>query len=251
MDTTILESAYLPSKGLIYGEHINPEIQLRSMTTNEEMLRLTHSERQYKILCDIIDRCIVGEKPGISSYDMCLGDYQYLLHKLRVATYGNIYKLDTLCPICKTINTIEVDLDSFPVLSYSEDLDKYFKFTLPGCKKEIEIRLQTPRSIDDINIKVKEFKKNNKDSDIDPTLLYTIQSLIAKIDGMIPSPMQMDSFLRDMSMRDTNYILKCAEKLNAKVGRDTTLSVTCKGCGVDYDSPFRITPEFFGPEIDI
>ena len=251
MNTTIIENASLPSKGLIYENPINPEIQLRSMTTNEEMLRLTHSERPYKILCDIIDACIVGDKPNISSYDMCLGDYQYLLHKLRIATYGSEYKIDTLCPICKQINEVELDLDDFPILYYNEDLDKYFKFKLPGCGKEIEIRLQTPRSIDDINIKVRDYKKNNKDSTIDPSLLYTIQSLISKIDGLVPSPMQLDGFLRDMSMRDTNYILKCAEKLNSKIGLDTTFSVTCKGCGVDYDSPFRITPEFFGPEIDL
>jgi hypothetical protein len=65
--------------GLVYDKPINPVFKIRSMTTEEEMRRLAHTERPYKLLCDIIEECIVGDKPGISVYDMCLGDYQYLL----------------------------------------------------------------------------------------------------------------------------------------------------------------------------
>jgi hypothetical protein len=82
---SIAEEYTLPSLGKVYTQKINPLVKLRSMTTEEEMKRLSPSERQYKNLCDIIDDCIV-EPIGISAYDMCIADYQFLLHKLRIVT---------------------------------------------------------------------------------------------------------------------------------------------------------------------
>ena len=78
---TISEYLTLPSKGLIYDKKVAPEIHMSSMTTRHEMQRLAPSKSQFKTLCDIIDDCMI-EKLGISSYDMCTGDYQFLLFKL-------------------------------------------------------------------------------------------------------------------------------------------------------------------------
>ena len=78
-NVTIVESFELPSKGKIYDTPVNSVFRLRSMTTEDEMKRLSHSEDQYKLLSEIIDSCML-EPIGISSYDMHLGDYQYILH---------------------------------------------------------------------------------------------------------------------------------------------------------------------------
>ena len=85
MDYTIAETYTLPSRGKIYGTVVSDQVKLRSMTIEEEMKRLSHTDTPYKTLCEVIDDCIV-EPIGISSYEMCLGDYQYLLHRLRVVT---------------------------------------------------------------------------------------------------------------------------------------------------------------------
>ena len=37
MDYTIAETFTLPSEGKIYSQKVNPQVQLRSMTTEEEM----------------------------------------------------------------------------------------------------------------------------------------------------------------------------------------------------------------------
>lgn len=250
MSYTVAEDFTLPSLGKIYKVAVNPNIKLRSMTTEEEMLRLSQSERPYKLLCDIIDGCIVGDKPGISAYDMCLGDYQFLLHRLRVVTYGPEYHAKSLCPYCGYANETVVNLDDMPVLTYTEDLDKYFEFSLPKSGNLIKIKLQTPRSVDDIAVKVREDKKKNP-LEPDKTLLFTLKDLIEKVDGVVYDPVKIDIFARKLPMADTNYILKCAEKLNKSIGIDTNLSILCRGCGVDYDTPFRVNADFFGPRIDI
>ena len=80
-DYTIAERYTLPSHGLLYDKEINPEIKLRSMTVRDEMKRLSPvtDGTIYRNMAEIIDSCLV-EKPGISAYDLCVGDYQFLLH---------------------------------------------------------------------------------------------------------------------------------------------------------------------------
>ena len=250
MSITIAEEFTLPSLGKIYSKPVNPNIRLRSMTTEDEMLRLSHTERPYKLLCDIIDNCMVGDKPGISAYDMCLSDYQYLLHRLRVVTYGPDYVARSICPYCGYANEKKISLDDLEISQYSEELEKYFEFNLPKSGNLVKIKLQTPRSVDNIAIKVKEERKKNPDAP-DKTLLLTVADLIDKVDGVVYDAIKLDMFVRKLPMADTNYILKCAEKLNKSIGINTNLEVHCAGCGVDYDTPFRVSPEFFGPSIDV
>ena len=79
MTYTIKEDFTLPSHGKLYDTQINDNISLRSMTTLEEMKRLAPSEHPYKMMSEVIDDCLI-DKPGISAYDMCIGDYQFLLY---------------------------------------------------------------------------------------------------------------------------------------------------------------------------
>lgn len=250
MSYTIAEDFTLPSLGKVYKKQINPIVKLRSMSTEDEMLRLSHSERPYKLLCDMIENCIVGDKPGISVYDMCLADYQFLLHKLRIVTYGSEYQTQTTCRWCGAVNETTVDLDTLEVIEYKDELEKYTEFTLPRSGNVIRIKMQTPRSVDDIALRVKEFKKKSPDA-ADPTIIYTVKSLIDTIDGQVFDSFKLENWVRKLPMMDTNYILKNAEMLNKGFGINTTITIECRGCGVDYDTPFRITPEFFGPRVDI
>ena len=85
--SSIIEEYKLPSHGKVYSKEINPEGTISSMTTEDEMKKLAPSDKQYKVMSDVIEGCMT-EKPAIHVYDMCMGDYVYLLHKLRVVTYG-------------------------------------------------------------------------------------------------------------------------------------------------------------------
>lgn len=251
MSFTITEECSLPSGGLVYGKTINPNFKIRSMTTEEEMRRLARTERPYKLLCDIIEECIVGEKPGISVYDMCFGDYQYLLQKLRIATYGPDYKIIGYCPHCgaenpETINLGEMELKYLTKESFIEGL----MVDLPVTGKRVEMRLQTPRSLDDIALKRKELMNKQPLMESDPTIMFTLKALIHKIDGEIPEFVRLENMIRQLPMRDSNKILNAAKKINDSFGYNMSLRFGCKECGLDYNSTFRITSEFFGPSED-
>ena len=154
---TIVNDYVLPSEGKVYGPiDVKPNVTLRSMTTAEEMRRLNHSERQYKLLAEIIDECITTPL-GISAYDLCVADFQFLLHKLRIVTYGPSYKLSTTCPWCTSQNENLVNMDELVVKPFNAEIyEKYSEFELPVTKSKIKLRMQTPRMMDDIKINAKD-----------------------------------------------------------------------------------------------
>lgn len=245
------EHYVLPSKGLIYEEEVNPNITITSMTTTDEMKRLSRSERQYQTLCEIIDSRLV-EPIGISSYDLCIGDYAFLLHRLRVATYGDEYKLASVCPFCGHRNEDTISLDDFKVNDFKEeDLQKYSEFELPVTKKKIKIRMQTPRSLDDTAIKIADEKKRLNNSSFDPSLIYNIASMIISVDGKVMDTFKLEEWVKTLPMKDTATILAYSQKLNDLIGMDLTLENKCNLCGYEFKSSFTIGPEFFRPNLDI
>lgn len=249
-DYVVAEEYTLPSLGKVYSENVNPVVKIKSMTTNQEMKRLAPSERAYKTICEIIDECLV-ENPGISSYDMCLADYQFLLHKLRVVTYGKDYKLEFTCPFCGSKEEATIDLDSLEVRN-ADDIDygDLQEFVLPKTKKKIRIKMQTPRMIDQISIQSKDLDKKSKGTQGDTAFLFTLEYMIEAVDGEEIDSVRKEKFVRNLPMMDTNYIMKKAEKLVESFGIQTSIEKECPICGLDYTGSFRFTQEFFRPSID-
>lgn len=171
---TIAERYTLPSHGLLYDSDINPDIKLRSMTVRDEMKRMAPSNDGtiYRVLAEVIDDCLI-EKPGISSYDMCIGDFQFLMHKLRIVTYGPEYKISCKCPNCGNYDEYVVNLEDLSLDELKDfDKDKYLRLELPASKKIVELNYNTPRILDGIEKEVdrvaKQYKKQNKVmSDVD------------------------------------------------------------------------------------
>lgn len=161
MEATIFESFTLPSKGMVYSKEINPHVTLRSMTTLEEMKRLSPTDTPYKAMSEIIEACM-KEKPGISVYDMCLGDYQFLLHKLRIVTYGPEYKMSIRCGKCGETSESIADLETIEVTEWTPEIVEKMVVTLPKTQHLVELRFQTPRDLDFIEYKAKEMKKKTK-----------------------------------------------------------------------------------------
>ena len=178
---TIAERYTLPSHGLLYDADINSDIKLRSMTVRDEMKRMAPANdgTVYRVLAEVIDDCLV-EKPGISSYDMCIGDFQFLMHKLRIVTYGPEYKISCKCPNCGNYDEYVVNLEDLSLDELEDfDKDKYLKLELPASKKIVELNYNTPRILDNIEKEVdrvaKQYKKQNKVmSDVDWHLLYQL-----------------------------------------------------------------------------
>ena len=247
-DYTIAEEFELPSKGKVYQTEVNPNVKLRSMTTEEEMKRLGHSPYVYKMFSEMIDNCLV-EKPGISAYDLCLGDYQYLLYKLRIVTYGPDYMVQVNCPSCGEFDKVSINLDSLEVNTYKDSFDKLMEFELPVSKKIVKIKLQTPRILDEVD---KESRaQNSKTSEsVESALLFNVMSIIDTVDGIELDDTKKEIFVRHLPMRDTNIILQKEKKLVNSIGINTTIKCKCSHCGYERDEILPFTGEFFRPSVD-
>lgn len=247
---TIAEEFELPSKGLIYDKQINPIVKLRSMTARDEMKRLAPSNTPYKVLAELIDNCTVNEI-GMSVYDMCLADYEFLLHKLRVVTYGPEYNTSSVCPFCNNMVESKISLDDLFVNEYEDGQnDDLQTFTLPVSNKKIRLKYQTPRILDETELKIKEFKKRYKDLNLDPTLLIFLEMSIDTVDGVKLNSVELENFINKLSAKDSNVIRNKIEKLNQSFGIDNKILISCPECHEDIISFFRFGPEFFRPTID-
>lgn len=253
-DYTIAEKYTLPSHGLLYDKDINPDIKIRSMTVRDEMKRQSPANDGtiYRVLAEVIDDCLV-EKPGISCYDMCIGDFQFLMHKLRIVTYGPEYKISCKCPNCGNFDDYIVNLENLSLDELKDfDKDKYLKLELPVSKKIIELNYNTPRILDSIEKEVdrvaKQYNKQNKEiSSVDWHLLYQLVYAIKTVDGQKLSVTQKETFCNNLVGRDFNAIINKLNELDEKVGLGLMFTIKCNNCGLDMSVPFRLTSEFFRP----
>ena len=192
------------------------------------------------------DDCLI-ENPGISTYDMCVADYQFLLHKLRIVTYGTDYKVEFTCPYCGSQASEVINLADILVKGYNPSIKKYLEFDLPKTNKHAKIRMQTPRLIDAANVKAKQFKKMSPDFSGDPAFIFTLESLIETIDGKPLDQTRVIETIRNMPMADVNTILNQTAKFNEGMGLDCLVTYVCDTCGLSHTGMFRQTAEFFRP----
>lgn len=243
---TIWEDFELPSKGLIYNK---PDMgyrgRLRSLTTADELKRLSHTSTPYKVMCDMIENCL--EKPlEVHVCDLCINDYQYLLHKLRLCTYGPDYKMNIVCPHCGKLSEVVANLDSLEVKQWDESMIDLQMVTLPITNVLVTLKYQTPRDLDIISYKNEEMKKKTK-SNIDYSLIFTLMSVIDTIDGQKLDDYELREFVNKLPMKDTRTIIQACTKMLKSFGLDTEVNVKCKECGQDTIAPFRLSDEYFNP----
>lgn len=246
-DYTIMEGYELPSKAKIYDAAVNPHIELRSMTARDEMKRLSPSSTPLKTLADIIEGCCI-EPPAIHVYDMSLGDYEFLLHKLRIVTYGEDYKVALRCPECGERVEAVAKLGQLEVKEFDEDLVKSLQtFTLQKSGHIITLNFLTPRMIETMEVKVKDMKRRYKNATIDFETLVRLLVNIDLVDGEKKSETEMENFITNLPALDLQTILNKIENLNQQVGLENILYLTCPKCGGELTTFFRFGPEFFRP----
>jgi len=244
---TIMEGYELPSKGLIYDKKVNPHVELRSMTARDEMKRLSPSSTPFKTLADIIEGCLI-EKPAVHVYDMAIGDYEYLLHKLRIVTYGDEYKVELQCPFCGETFDAITHLEDIAVKDFDQEkFEKLRNLKLPKSGDDIVLKFQTPHILDEIDSKTREYKRKYKDASISFDLLAILICSIESVNGVEYAEYDLENYINKLPAMDMTKIINTLDELNKCVGIENELQVTCKHCGGDVNTFFRFGTEFFRP----
>ena len=246
-DYTIMEGYELPSKGKIYEEAVQSHVELRSMTARDEMKRLSPSSTPLKTLADIIEGCCI-EKPAIHVYDMCLGDYEFLLHKLRIVTYGEDYKVTLRCPSCGELIETVANLGTLELKTPTdEEIESCRTFTLPKSGKTISLNFTSPRLMEEMEVKVRDMKRRYKNATIDFETLVKLLLSIDLVDGERKSETDLENIVTNLPALDLQKLLNNIDKLNQLIGLENILYLTCPKCGDEISSFYRFGPEFFRP----
>lgn len=244
---TIMEGYELPSGGKIYDKKVDPHVELRSMTARDEMKRLSPSTTPLKTLSDIIEGCMI-EKPAIHVYDMCLGDYEYLLHKLRIVTYGEKYNLVCKCNSCLQVIEGEADLGEMELQDFDEETYNQIKtFILPISNKTVTLKNPTPRLLEETEAKVKEMQRKAKGANIDFETFCRLLCNIESIDGIKYNQYDLENVVNTLAAKDMQKILNNIDQLSRQIGIKNIIFLTCPKCGDEIATFFRYGPEFFRP----
>lgn len=241
---TISESFVLPSRGKL--NNIDPHIVLRSMTTNEEKRRLSNSSEANKVMSTIINDCIIDRK--FDSYDLCVEDFTFLIYMLRVVTYGPDYPITVLCKNCFESNSFEVNLEELEIVTLDDfDFESKLTVELPTSKNKVRLRFQTPRDIDDINIRAKELSAKSKNKNVNWSYILNLVNRIEYINGERTVDGLVQKFVEDLPMRDTKVLEKAIR--NLRWGLVTTgLTHVCRECGKAFDYDMPLNRDFFDPQ---
>ena len=244
---TIGEGMELPSKGLIYSTPVKAYVELRSMTARDEMKRLSPSPAKFKILADIIEDCMI-EKPAVHVYDMALGDYEYLLHRLRIVTYGDEYKVMVKCLDCGEITETVAHLEELQVVPFDQQkFEELSKVKLPKKGDTITLKFQTPRMLDEIEAEVNELKRKFKSADITFDLLVLLKNIIDTVNGTKLTASQLETYINNLPALDMTKLVNTIDSINALIGIKNDLTVICNNCGGEVPTFFRFGSEFFRP----
>lgn len=244
-DFTIKGTYKLPSLGKIY-DGVPEEVTIRSMTINEEMMRLG-ANGTWKSLTELLDACILTKLP-ISTYDMCTADFTLLWHRLRVVTYGSDYPIVCTCPYCKHQESVVVNLLDLPVTYYNDEVKKYESFELPVSEKFVTLNIQTPHMLDIIESKTKALNDRNPNQNAE--IMFILQLALDTVNGEKLDNTGKELLLRQLPMRDINKMIVAVDKLNNSFGLGVKVDVNCDNCKENYSTMFRQGSDFFRPTED-
>ena len=239
MSSSIQETYEFPSKGKLEG--IPKSFTIRSMTTMEEKKLLGVSNLPFKLLRDVINACIVEPK-GFDCYDLPLGDFQFIYHKLRVVTYGNIYEILQVCPYCLKVSKLQIDLDALPVIEFDPaQLDK-LNITLPRSGDKIKAKMMTPRILDEIASEVNDATAKGQ-SKAESEYMWSLIKLIDTVNGEKLNELQVRKYVQEMQALDSRTLNKAVSSIGFGVQTENIVS-QCTNCGKTFPHSLPINKEF-------
>lgn len=236
----------LPSGGVFYPEHpdLAGDLVMRMMNTSDE--KKIFGSTSEKSISDLIRGCItnVDFDPDI----LVPADRYFLLLKLRVHTYGADYHIEGDCPSCQSNTEIKIDMDDMPVYELDEDFEEPMLIELPLSKDEIGIRILRTEDANKIRSRSKRLSRDMNLPLREVEYMQRMARQIISVNGEDIKPLEADKYFSEMMARDSAFIKHKMDQI--QLGYDDLLMITCPDCGEEYETPFRMTGEFFRPRFD-
>lgn len=207
----ITEQFLLPSGGKFYGSNFDGNITLRSMTTIEERMRLSASDNYYEVMSEIVNNCIVDNINADGSYKIdskafTLFDFYAICVKLRIISYGPLYKTKAQCLHCGEMFDYKADLRECEFVFVPDDfVEPYTIGPLPRSGDTLGCRFL--RVIDKIRInkKAQEIRAKNPKMIGDPEYTLEMVHRIVTINGEDVDEIMGTKYVEAMSTLDSEF----------------------------------------------
>lgn len=227
----ITETCKLPSKGLLYGNALGDTIELRAMTTIEERMRLS-GENFWSTMSAIMNRCLVNS--NFDTKNLVDFDFFAAMVKLRIITYGNIYKTRHQCLSCEKFQDVDVDLDNVIITELEDDFVEPIEIgPMPRSGDILGIRfLRVFDHIDILNQSLEYQNKKKKDVMGNPQYTMEMEKMLVSVNGNTLDTIAKRKYIETMVGMDSSYFHRRVEKLFYgvhRIGTEKCSEPDCSG----------------------
>ncbi|MBO7212383.1 MAG: hypothetical protein J6V44_15455 [Methanobrevibacter sp.] len=255
----ITETLVLPSASTkLYGPNFDGHVTLRAMTTDEERMRLG-GQSFYQTMSDIVNECIVNNKKEDGTYKLDSKnftdfDFFAVCVKLRIMSYGPMYKTIATCLNCGHQFEYKVDLSELVYNLVPEDfVEPYEIGPLPSSGDTLGCRFLRVKDRIEIEKKRDIILAQNPDYKGDPTYNLEMERRIMQVNGEDLDYVTAEDYVHSMIAMD-NYVYHDKVDENKKFGViPYGMIQEChnpKGCNGTSMWILKVGAEFFRPCLD-
>lgn len=258
MGRLITESIVLPSAAThMYGPEFDGQVTLRAMTTDEERARLS-AQSFYQTMSYIINECIVDNKKPDGTYKIDSAiftdfDFFAIMVKLRIMSYGKLYKTVAICPKCGHQFTYKADLSELLYDLVPEDfVEPYEIGPLPSSGDTLGCRFLRIKDRIDVEKKKNIILAKNPNYVGDPIFNLEMEKRIVSANGNDFDYVTIKDYVDAMIAMDVVYYQDNIDKYKFGVVRINTID-KCEnplGCDGHPIWAIKVDREFFRPCLD-
>lgn len=251
--SNLQQEVILPSMGYLNPEIPEGKIIQRCMMVNDQKFLAGSNLNANQLIDELLNRTVISPE-GFDAKNLTVEDTLYLLFKLRILSYGEIYHFQVRCPECGKKITVEVDLSELNVESLDEDYEKNLTVTLPRRGDTVTTKLLRNIDVEEINREVKRRRKRNPrdESEYVLKICHTIQEVHLKEpnkDGKseLVSLVELEQYVNALTDFDAGTILQSTDRV--QFGILPEIEYQCPECNEEIDIPINFGAEFFRPSI--
>lgn len=256
MSNLITETYVLPSAvAHLYGDNFDGNITLRAMTTAEERARLS-GQSFFQTMSDIVNDCIVDNKNSDGTYKLDsrnLTDFDFfaVCVKLRIMSYGNMYKTVCTCPRCGNQFIKKVDLSELTYNLVPEDFSEPYEIgPLPHSGDTLGCRFLRIKDIIDIEKKRDIVRANDPDYKGDPAYNMEMERRIVSVNGQDMDYVKISDYVDNMIAMDNYVYHDKIDKVGFGIIRVNFVECESDNCDASAYWILKTDKEFFRPCFD-
>ena len=255
IESNFTQEIVLPSNGLLNPELQDGRLIQRCMMVSDQKFLSGSTMTAGAAIQQLLQRTI--ESP--EEFDvkkLTLPDTLFLLFKLRILSYGNMYTFKTRCPECGERISVTLDLSELPVEFLEEGFAETLVAKLPHRGDKVYTKLLTNQDIDEIDKELKRRKRKSMNTEEGDYVLRIVKS-IEKIELSKPNadnkselthPIDIERYVNSLTDLDASAII--AARDSVRFGVIPAVEYTCPECSNYIDVNIQFSSEFFRPQFN-